>query len=149
MGLAERLLVLFNLHRALKSGTGTSVIVTEGFFDVMQISQAGFPHVVGFMGATLDAVQAVLLVEHCDTITLLFDEDNAGRVGRDEAMERLSRKVYVEDTRSRRGTGQGHPVWHRRALGVTIGRSGYQGKWRRHHDTSAHGHTHCPSGLAA
>lgn len=88
--------VLFNLHRALKSGTGTSVIVTEGFFDVMKIHQAGFPNVVSLIGAALDPVQEALLVEHFDTITLLFDEDKAGRVGRDEALVRLSRKMYVK-----------------------------------------------------
>ena len=88
--------VLFNLHRALKSGTGTSVIAPEGFFDVMKIYQAGFPNVVGLMGTALDPVQEALLVEHFDTITLHFDEDNAGRVGRDEALARLSRKVYVK-----------------------------------------------------
>ena len=88
-------LELFNLHRALKS-EGTMVIVTEGFFDVMKIHQAGFPHVVGLMGASLSEVQEQLLVQHFNSVVLMCDEDEAGWKVREEAAQRLLFQVFVK-----------------------------------------------------
>lgn len=73
-------LVLFNLHRALATGTST-VIVVEGFFDSLAVHQAGYPAVVGLMGSTLSRYQADLLTRHFDRVVLLLDGDEAGRQG--------------------------------------------------------------------
>src|SRR6202020_544957 len=55
---------LFNLHRAIgESGTTGHVVVVEGFFDGMKVSQAGLP-CVGLMGSSLSEAQEVLLARH-------------------------------------------------------------------------------------
>jgi DNA primase len=41
-------LVLFNLHRVLKTGVRT-VIVVEGFFDALAVHQTGYPAIVALM----------------------------------------------------------------------------------------------------
>jgi DNA primase len=73
-------LVLFNLHRVLKTGART-VIVVEGFFDAMAVYQAGHPAVVALMGSSLSRQQADLLTTHFDRVLLMLDGDEAGRHG--------------------------------------------------------------------
>jgi DNA primase len=70
-------LVLFNLHRALATGS-RNVIVVEGFFDTLAVHQAGYPAVVGLMGSTLYRYQADLLATHFDRVVLMLDGDEAG-----------------------------------------------------------------------
>jgi hypothetical protein len=70
-------LVLFNLHRALATGS-RNVIVVEGFFDTLAVHQAGYPAVVGLMGSTLSRYQADLLATHFDRVVLMLDGDEAG-----------------------------------------------------------------------
>jgi DNA primase len=89
-------LVLYNLHRAMKTGeTGTRVVVVEGFFDTMKVRQAGMPAVVALMGSTLSEDQERLLVEHFDEVVLLLDGDEAGRKGSQEIAARLLHKLFV------------------------------------------------------
>jgi DNA primase len=70
-------LVLFNLHRALATGS-RNVIVVEGFFDTLAVHQAGYPAVAGLMGSTLSRYQADLLATHFDRVVLMLDGDEAG-----------------------------------------------------------------------
>jgi len=70
-------LVLFNLHRAARHGQ--SVILVEGFFDCLNVHQAGLPCVVALMGCTLSDRQARLLEQHFREVVLLMDGDKAGR----------------------------------------------------------------------
>jgi hypothetical protein len=53
-------LELFNLHRVRGE---LSVILVEGFFDCMKVTQAGFPR-VALMGSTMSKTQEDLLVEN-------------------------------------------------------------------------------------
>ena len=73
-------LVLFNLHRVLKTGART-VVVVEGFFDALAVHQAGYPAVVALMGSTLSRQQGDLLTTHFDRVLLMLDGDEAGRHG--------------------------------------------------------------------
>ena len=73
-------LVLFNLHRVLKMGART-VIVVEGFFDALAVHQGGYPAVVALMGSSLSRSQGDLLTAHFDRVLLLLDGDDAGRQG--------------------------------------------------------------------
>jgi DNA primase len=85
---------LFNLHRAL--GTGTkAVIVVEGYFDCMKVHQAGFPNVVALMGCWLSQVQAQVLQERFEPVILMLDGDEAGR----QASRVISHKLAAQ-TRS-------------------------------------------------
>ena len=89
---------IFNLHRALQESTEQPLIVVEGFFDVMKLWQLGFKRAVSLMGSSLSAAQEALLkqVTQSDSrIILMFDEDNAGRKGREQALLRLATFAYV------------------------------------------------------
>jgi DNA primase len=92
-------LVVFNLHRVRALAQTQSLILVEGFFDCMRLWQAGIHNVVGLMGSTLSPEQEALIVEAagpCGTVTLLFDEDEAGRACRADALTRLSTHMYVK-----------------------------------------------------
>jgi len=84
-------IVLFNLHRAV--GRGDSVIVVEGFFDAVNVHQAGLPCVVALMGCALSRRQEELLREHFREVVLLLDGDNAGRRAGAAIAQRLVSKV--------------------------------------------------------
>jgi DNA primase len=70
--------VLFNLDRAMQTG-GRNVIVVEGFFDALKVSQAGHPAVVALMGSSFSQCQSDLLLSHFTSITLMLDGDEPGR----------------------------------------------------------------------
>jgi DNA primase len=88
-------LVVYNLHRAKAAGQG-GLIVVEGFFDAMKVSQAGYPFVVALMGCTLSEEQERLLLANADMLLLLLDGDEAGRKATDELLLRLGRKVWTK-----------------------------------------------------
>ena len=70
---------LYNLHAA--KGTirkEESVILVEGYFDVLRLLLAGVEHVVAPLGTALTEDQASLLRRFAHTATLLYDSDQAG-----------------------------------------------------------------------
>ena len=87
--------VLYNLHRAMGVGE-KGLIVVEGFFDAMNIHQAGYPFVVALMGCTLSDEQETLLVNHAGMVLLMLDGDDAGRTGASAIAERLVHKMFVK-----------------------------------------------------
>ena len=80
--------VLFNFHRAAATRSDT-VLVVEGFFDCLRVSQAGFESVVALMGTELYEHPVQLLRDRFRRVALLLDGDAAGRVGRDRVAARL------------------------------------------------------------
>ncbi len=91
-------LVVYNLHRAKEHAKDAGLIIVEGFFDAMRLHAAGFSHVVALMGSSMSEAQEELIVETVGPegkVTLMFDEDEAGWKGREEALSRLSSRVYV------------------------------------------------------
>lgn len=70
---------LYNLHNARnpirKEG---SVIVVEGYFDVLRLLLAGCEHVVAPLGTALTGDQAALLKRYAPVAILLLDSDMAG-----------------------------------------------------------------------
>jgi DNA primase len=85
--------VLFNLARARDDSSGTVVLV-EGFFDCMKITQAEFP-CVALMGCSLSDEQMVLLADHFKQVVILLDGDEAGRSAADEIAAQLVKKLFV------------------------------------------------------
>jgi DNA primase len=79
--------VLYNRH-AVK---GETCVVVEGFFDLIRVSEAGFP-CVALMGSTVSERQAALLT--FKYITLLLDGDEAGKAGAIAALPLLANR-YV------------------------------------------------------
>lgn len=55
-----------------------SVLLVEGYFDVVRLALAGVEHVVAPLGTALTAEQATLLRRYAATATLLYDSDAAG-----------------------------------------------------------------------
>jgi DNA primase len=91
-------LVVYNLHRAQEVAKKSGLIVVEGFFDAMRVWQAGFPNVVALMGSSMSEAQEELIVNAVGPhglVALMLDEDEAGWKGSEEALARLSSRVYV------------------------------------------------------
>lgn len=84
-------LVLFNLHRAVNQGK--TVVVVEGFFDCLNVHQAGLPCVVALMGCSLSQHQEQLLQQHFHEVILLLDGDKAGRTAGTAIAARLCSKI--------------------------------------------------------
>ncbi|HXX17155.1 MAG TPA: DNA primase [Candidatus Eremiobacteraceae bacterium] len=87
-------LELYNLHRALATGSNT-VIVVEGYFDCMRVHQAGLPWVVALMGSSLSPEQEQILVGRFARMILVLDGDEPGRRASRTIRERLLRKCDV------------------------------------------------------
>ena len=80
--------MLFNFHRAAATRSDT-VLMMEGFFDCLRVSQAGFESVVALMGTELYEHPVQLLRDRFRRVALLLDGDAAGRLRRDRAAARL------------------------------------------------------------
>lgn len=92
-------LEVFNIHRAATALPEQPLVVVEGVFDCLKIWQAGFFRVVAVMGNLLSDEQSELLIKAAapkGRIALMFDEDEAGRSGRQHALLRLSETCYVK-----------------------------------------------------
>jgi DNA primase len=85
---------LYNLHRA-RDHLSRGLILVEGFFGAIHVSEAGFPNVVAAMGSELSPWQAELIADAPEVI-VLFDGDEAGRVG-----GRTARDMLAEHTTAR------------------------------------------------
>ncbi len=83
---------LYNLHAAKnhirKEGT---VILVEGYFDVLRLVMAGVEHVVAPLGTALTAEQAALLKRFAPQAVLLLDSDQAGLKATFRAADELLR----------------------------------------------------------
>jgi len=80
--------LLFNHHRARKAAHDKGeLIAVEGYVDVIAMTQAGFPHTVAPLGTALTSDQCALLWTMCETPTLCFDGDKAGRKAAFRAIE--------------------------------------------------------------
>jgi DNA primase len=86
---------LYNLHRAIATGE-RGLIVVEGFFDCMKVSQAGYPFVVALMGCSLSTEQEELLVENAGMVLLMLDGDESGQKATEEILLRIGRKVWTK-----------------------------------------------------
>ncbi len=72
--------VLYNIDRAgAAARTVGTIIVAEGYMDVIALAQAGFANAVAPLGTALTEAQLGELWRHADEPLLCFDGDNAGR----------------------------------------------------------------------
>ncbi len=70
---------LYNMHQAKGAiRKEETVILVEGYFDVLRLVIAGVDHVVAPLGTALTADQAALLKRYAPSATLLYDSDQAG-----------------------------------------------------------------------
>jgi DNA primase len=84
-------LVLFNLHRAAQCGQ--TVVLVEGFFDCLNVHQAGLPCVVALMGCNFSQRQEQLLEKYFREVIVLMDGDKAGRAAGGMIAGRLVSKL--------------------------------------------------------
>jgi DNA primase len=70
---------LYNLHQAKNAiRKAESVILVEGYFDVLRLVLAGIEHVVAPLGTALTGDQASLLRRFAPAAVVLYDSDAAG-----------------------------------------------------------------------
>jgi DNA primase len=70
---------LYNLHQARGPiRKEESVLLVEGYFDVIRLSLAGVDHVVAPLGTALTSDQAALLRRYTQAATILYDSDLPG-----------------------------------------------------------------------
>lgn len=71
--------VLYGLHKARETSHHLdSLILVEGYFDVLALHQAGIRQVAAPLGTALTPEHAVLLRRFVNTVVLIFDGDTAG-----------------------------------------------------------------------
>lgn len=81
---------LFGFYQAQDSIRKTqSVIVVEGYFDVISLAQAGIENVVASMGTAITPEQINQLWQVSEKIILCFDGDSAGEKATYRAIERI------------------------------------------------------------
>jgi DNA primase len=83
-------LELFNLHRVKED---LSVVLVEGFFDCMKVTQAGFP-CVALMGSAMSKTQQTLIAQNFASVVLMLDGDDAGRTAMDDIGNRLQSSLF-------------------------------------------------------
>lgn len=79
---------LFSLNNAKSSGTRT-LILCEGYMDVIALNQAGFTNAVATLGTALTNEQAVLMKRYADEIIICYDADGAGQKATARAIDIL------------------------------------------------------------
>lgn len=77
---------LFSLNLAKKSSP-VSIILVEGYMDVISVFQAGITNVVATLGTALTENQAKLLLKYCNEILICYDSDEAGQKATIRAIE--------------------------------------------------------------
>jgi DNA primase len=87
--------LLFNLHRILKDiPTEKCLVLVEGFFSTMKISQVGFA-CVSLLGSSLSEAQADLLCAHFHSVVVMMDGDDAGHRATDQCLTQLGKRIWV------------------------------------------------------
>ena len=69
---------LFSLNNAKNSGSRT-LILCEGYMDVIAVNQAGFKNAVATLGTALTTEQAMLMKRYADEVIICYDADEAGQ----------------------------------------------------------------------
>jgi len=86
--------VVFNLHRAVWESARWGLVV-EGFFDCLQVHQAGYRNVVALLGVSLSEAQEKLLLERFARLVLMLDGDEAGQRASRQLAARLQGRVSL------------------------------------------------------
>lgn len=94
----KKSLELFNIDRAVKEPADSPLVIVEGFFDAIKLHQNGCRKVVALMGSTMSAAQEQLVKEHFagNRVLVMLDEDDAGRLARDEIAAQLAKFCFTK-----------------------------------------------------
>lgn len=78
---------LYGLHEALAGGQLTSLVVVEGYMDVIALSQFGMGNAVATLGTAVTSDHLDQLFRHVPEVTFCFDGDAAGKRAAWKALE--------------------------------------------------------------
>lgn len=81
--------VLYGLNLAKKSKR-SNIILCEGNLDIVTLHQAGFDNAVASMGTALTSEQIRLLSRFTKELVLCYDNDNAGKIATERALQLLN-----------------------------------------------------------
>ena len=85
--------VLYGLNLAKKTKR-PNIILCEGNLDVVTLHQAGFDNAVASMGTALTVEQTRLLSRYTKELVLCYDNDNAGQLATQRALELLNNSEF-------------------------------------------------------
>lgn len=80
---------LYGLNLAVKHTTNRTIIMVEGYMDVISLSQGGVYNVVATLGTALTEAQCRLLKRYVDTVVVSFDADIAGQKATSRSIDML------------------------------------------------------------
>ena len=86
--------VLYGLNLAKKTKR-PNIILCEGNLDVVTLHQAGFDNAVASMGTALTVEQTRLLSRYTKELVLCYDNDNAGQMATQRALELLNNSEFT------------------------------------------------------
>ena len=86
--------VLYGLNLAKKSKR-PNIILCEGNIDVVTLHQAGFDNAVASMGTALTTEQIRLLSRFTKELVLCYDNDSAGKIATERALELLNNTEFT------------------------------------------------------
>ncbi len=72
-----------------KNNPGKTLILVEGYMDVIALHQAGFDNAIACLGTALTQEQANLLSRYADDVLICYDNDEAGRKATQRALDIL------------------------------------------------------------
>ena len=85
---------LYGLNLAKKSKR-SNIILCEGNIDVVTLHQAGFNNAVASMGTALTQEQTRLLSRYTKELVLCYDNDNAGKIATERALQILNNSEFA------------------------------------------------------
>lgn len=86
--------VLYGLNLAKKTKR-PNIILCEGNLDIVTLHQAGFDNAVASMGTALTAEQTRLLSRFTKELVLCYDNDNAGKIATERALQILNNSEFT------------------------------------------------------
>ena len=86
--------VLYGLNLAKKTKR-PNIILCEGNLDIVTLHQAGFDNAVASMGTALTVEQTRLLSRFTKELVLCYDNDNAGKVATERALQILNDSEFT------------------------------------------------------
>ena len=87
---------LYGLYEALQiNDEPEKLLVVEGYMDVVTLHQAGFDNAVACMGTALTQEQIRLLSRFTKELVLCYDNDGAGQMATDRALELLQNSEFT------------------------------------------------------
>ena len=85
--------VLYGLNLAKKTKR-SHIIICEGNLDIVTLHQAGFDNAVASMGTALTTEQIRLLSRFTKELVLCYDNDNAGKIATERALQLLNNSEF-------------------------------------------------------